>query len=469
MPHGAFVGRSDAVEALTQVLNGSCAGPGKLGVLSIEGPGGIGKTSLLDHVLQTRDFSDRQYLQLRADGGITTSESGYLAGLNHLVDSAYGPALQDKPAGHYFPSSKKTLRVAERVKRNVMTELEPTSPADPEVRTIFDTLLDAALAAGKRMNDLMPLTKDYLDARQLEKWRQEELEQRLKNSRAARPSLPTLGGILPEVLDFTHLALSNAIKDNAAKALADALMSDLSALLSGYLSEDTFKPRHARLPGVHRLLLIVDDYEALCRSWGAFLVGQLLPRLKHARFPSVVILLGRDRLEATHPDWDSHLKGVIVDRIALQPLNRAEMEDLLRRQGVKDPQESERAWADTEGYPYFVQLWLEEHRSGGRTAVTLQRFYDRITHWMTVQQKCWLEVVLVLEVVNKLTLAGLVYDPQEVHDLFEWFKRDGSVRDTNAEVFRVREYMRSRLTRYLEITDPGRLQELRKRRDAAAG
>src|ERR1017187_7726323 len=46
-----FVGRQDAVARLKDLLTGVQKATGKVTVLSIEGPGGIGKTCLFDHVL----------------------------------------------------------------------------------------------------------------------------------------------------------------------------------------------------------------------------------------------------------------------------------------------------------------------------------------------------------------------------------------------------------------------------------
>ncbi len=51
----------------------------------------------------------------------------------------------------------------------------------------------------------------------------------------------------------------------------------------------------------------------------------------------------------------------------------------------------------------------------------------------------------------------------------DWFEGDGSVRDAQGRVFRVREYVRSRLVDCIEVTDPARFRELgaRSRHEAA--
>jgi hypothetical protein len=230
--------------------------------------------------------------------------------------------------------------------------------------------------------------------------------------------------------------------------------------LSGYRRQDVLKPRHGKVPGIDRLLLVIDDYEALSNHLRELLVCSLLPSLRSASFPSVVVIPGRDQLEATHWAWDQHLRGALVEKIPLEPLQRGEMDALVQAHGVSDAQEKERAWRDTGGYPYSVQLWVEELRSGGRTAVMLKRFYDRTTRLLSEAEKRWLDGVIFLDEVNKRTLRGFLPDEQEVEDAYRWFENDGSVRDTTTKVFRVREYLRSRLIDYLRVKDPDRCDDL---------
>jgi hypothetical protein len=83
----------------------------------------------------------------------------------------------------------------------------------------------------------------------------------------------------------------------------------------------------------------------------------------------------------------------------------------------------------------------------------LKRFYDRTTRWMSDKEKEWLHLTLFLEEVNKWSLRSMTENDEEAQDAFRWFEREGSVRDTVGGVFRVREYLRSRLSDYLCISD----------------
>jgi hypothetical protein len=457
MSRTSFVGRQDATRHLLAALRGEESAPGKLSVLSVEGPGGIGKTFLFDHVLATNDLSEGKYLTLRVDGGAGGDSVHLFPGVDRMVNAASAPAIRGRPAGYYFAQTKQVLDKAESIELAALREMQRDFPADPEVAAIFRRLLDVALALGKGLNELAPLTRQYLDARQLEKWTRAGLEDRAQRLRAVHTRSRWLGGILP---DWLGVARDNAIKENAPAVLANALLTNLSAILSGYRNCDKWRPLHAKLPGVNRVLLVIDDYEALHEQWGDFLVARLLPGLREAEFQSVVVILGRDHLANTHTDWDQHLRGSLLDRIALAPFSQEEVESLVNGRGVADRREAERAWRDTLGHPFYLQLWLEEMKSGGRTFTMLKRFYDRTTKWMTDRQKGWLEFVVFLDRVDRSTLRRMLEDEREVVEVSDWFENEGSVREVAANGPRMREYIRSRLSDYLYQRDPDRCREL---------
>jgi hypothetical protein len=143
------------------------------------------------------------------------------------------------------------------------------------------------------------------------------------------------------------------------------------------------------------------------------------------------------------------------------------MDQLVEWYGVREEEEKERAWRDTQGYPFYVQLWIEEKSSGGRSAVMLKRFHDRTTRWMRDRETSWLKNVLFLDEVNIRTLRGMLDNEEEAEEAFNWFEREGSVRDTSSTVFRVREYIRSRLIEYLRVSDPDYCKELRQKGEFA--
>lgn len=457
-----FVGRDDAVKRLHGLLTGREAADGKLTVQSIEGPGGIGKTFLFNHAIAGIDVSNRNYLTLRIDGNDPSART-LVRAVARMVDSAEAVAIRGRASGYYFPSVDRVVKAIETIRSEAIAEFQQRQPANEDGRLALLRFLDLAFEAGKRINDALPITKKHFNVHELE-----------KAKRLIEENVPLMSSLREEVAGvFERLgfggstALRNSIKENACRPLADALVSDLSAILKKYRTGDLSKASHSKVEGIDRLLLILDDYEMLQEPIGEFLIGHLLPALRSVNFQSVVIILGRDQLEATHPSWDQHLKPTLLKRIELAPFSRWEMDQLVESYGVRAQDEKERAWRDTQGYPFYVQLWIEEIASGGRSALMLKRFHDRTTRWMSDREKGWLKHTLFLDEVNIRTLRLMVGNEQEAVEAFRWFEREGSVRDTSGRAFRVREYLRSRLIDYLQVSDPEHCRELQRQGELA--
>ncbi len=474
-----FVGRADSLKQVADVLTGRERADGKLTVQSIEGPGGIGKTCLFNHALGATDISDRNYLTLKLDGNDPSAIS-LVSAVSRIVKTAKAEAIRDrdKPSGYYFPHVDHVTKEIETIRGDAIAEFQKRRPDDQEGRSTLSRFFGLAIAAGKRLNAVLPFTKDLVNVRELEK-----MVQQIKDIQQIADVVSIMDSLREEVPAFWErgvslfgwhvslggsAALRNAIKENACAPLSDALVSDLSAILQCYRPEDQMKfATHAKIKGIDRLLLILDDYEKLEKSLGEFLVRCLLPSLREANFHSVVVILGRDQLEATHPAWDQHLKANLLKRMVLDPLPRLEMDQLVESYGMGSQDEKDRAWRDTQGFPFYVQLWIEEVKSGGRGAVMLKRFYDKTTRWMSDREKAWLHHTLFLDKIDKRTLRNALGNQQEAEEAFKWFEGEGSVRDTIGEVYRVREYLRSRLIDYLRVSDPDLCEELKREGEAA--
>ncbi|HPE71764.1 MAG TPA: hypothetical protein PK018_06280 [Candidatus Competibacter sp.] len=462
-----FVGRDDAMKRIQDVLTGREAAGGKLTVQSIEGPGGIGKTFLFNNAISRVDLTNRNYLILRIDGSAPPPRS-LVRMVARMVDGAEAAAIQDRPSGYYFPSVDRVVKAIETIFSEAVAEFKKRHPDNTNGQRVLLRLLDMVLEAGIRINDAIPITKNYANFHELEKHISfDELEKLIQVIEDIVPLMVSLREEVPWFWERLGLngstALRNAIKENACRPLADALHSDLSAILAGYRGKDQFKAAHSKNKGIDRLLLILDDYEMLQKPLGEFLAGHLLPALRSANFQSVVMILGRDQLEATHTAWDQHFKPNLLERIALAPLSRSEMDQLVESYGVRAHDDKERAWRDTQGYPFYVQLWTEEVASGGRSAIMLKRFHDRTTRWLSDREKGWLQHTLFLDEVNIRTLRRMLDDEQQAKEALEWFQCEGSVRDTSSKVFRVREYLRSRLIDYLRVSDPDYCEQLQHR------
>ena len=158
-----FVGRNDAVKRVQDVLTGQDhAADGNLTVLSIEGPGGIGKTYLFDHAFRGVDLSDRNYLILRANGGDLSDRP-----VARMVDRASAEVIRGKPSGYYFPSVDRVGKTMDAIKAEAAVEFQGRHPNAEEGRMALLRFLDLAFEVGIQINKAIPITKPFVDFRQL--------------------------------------------------------------------------------------------------------------------------------------------------------------------------------------------------------------------------------------------------------------------------------------------------------------
>ena len=460
----AYVGREDAVGHLLDTLTTVPRPGSKVVIQSIEGPGGIGKTALFEHVLERVDRAALKCMMLKVSGSPRTQSDPFEL-VQTLISSSETPVALRKPLAHRFTNTEETRAVYRELTASAKAALKqelPDLPIDQLMR-----ILAAAVACGQKINTLVPRSKLYLDTDAVEKYLP-QIEATLK---ALKPLLDEAPGVLDK-LGLGKVALRNAVRANALSVLAEAFVTDLTALLAGYERRNLLRPSQARVRGLERLLLVVDDYESLVANFGEFLVGHLVPRLKQCTFETTLVIIGRDQLALSHPGWNQHHQGQLAPAIALSALNREEMDELVTARGRGSPEELDRAWGDTEGYPLLVTLWLEEAREAGPgvgpSIGMLKRFHDRTTHWLTKEQRDWLYHALFLPKVNVETFTTVLGDKHEARQAMQWFEGDGSVRDAQGKAFRVRPYALSRLVDYLEATDPGLVRDFRSRAAPAA-
>src|SRR5205085_1298259 len=115
MPLDDFVGRQGPIRQLCDVLLGKTPA-GQLAVMSIEGPGGIGKSKLFHHVRETmispEEMTERRYLTLSLQGDPSASDGVTFAlasGFDGLLDSASGAGLEIRTSRRIFPNADRAL------------------------------------------------------------------------------------------------------------------------------------------------------------------------------------------------------------------------------------------------------------------------------------------------------------------------------------------------------------------------
>jgi hypothetical protein len=429
-----------------------------LRIAGISGPGGVGKSYLLSHVLAAAGVASQRWLRLSVDGSNEGARGDFFA----LVEGQIARRRLPPPAppkNDYFPHVRKVAKIHRALVESVVAELK-AGPAPQEIK-------DAAVAllmAGRRLNQVVPKTREFLDvsATKLEPidltQTFDEAWKVLSSMRALRDS-----SVLPgPIRDALGLGYKERVKSDLYGVTADALVTDLSAAVVGYRKEDRFRLTQSPIPDVERVVLVVDDFEALAPALEEFLVSSLIPRLAEAPFPTLMILIGRDDLEAMHPHWGQHCKKYIRDQIRLAPFDRESAMDLLARSGVP-PERREELYQTTQGFPFLLSLLIEElGEAGADSALFLRKFYDRTTRWMSVRERAWFERVCYLDKVNLDSLAPL-FPEDSVESVQDWFEHEASIRDPSAAVFQVRPLIREKVLRYLELRSPSRHREMMER------
>lgn len=446
--------RASEVTRLLGVLRDPPAG---LSVLGVSGPGGVGKSYLLAHVLDQLDPVKAGYLVLRADGSNPDTRNDFFGVVDAQLFRRSLGAPAD-PAKDYFPRLREVVAEHRSVSEEAMTELaRKGAPENVQkaARLLLRTgrvLNTAGSLPSRRVLDLAMAVDDRVVSEGLDvAW---DLVRELKGLRDST----RLPGPLRDLLGVTR---RNRVKRDLYALTAAELRTDLSAALVGYEKNDSKKLTQQRIRGLDRLLLVLDDYEASAELLGDFLVGALVPALATAPFSTVLVVLGRDDLKATHPGWDQHCRRYVREPIRLTPFDRDGTYAMFAEAGI-EPARWPALYEATQGFPFLISLACEEATEAeAESVVFLRRFYDRTTRWMSERERDWFERVCYLDRVDEDTLATL-FDPADVHAVQDWFEREPSVRDPAAAFFRVRPMVREKVLRYLEVRRPNRHHELQR-------
>lgn len=430
-----------------------------LSICGISGPGGVGKSYLLRHVEAQVDLHALGWLRLMIDGSNEQSRGDFFG----LIDGQLAKPSLPAPAvtaNDYFPQERRVASIHRALVQAVAAELHATAASKAP-----DAVKGAALAllkAGQRLNKTMPVTAKYVDLRRInaghdnvsgtldEAW---ELVQKLDALRDST-SLP---GPLRDAFGMSY---KSRVRTDLYNVTADALVTDLAAALSGYQKKDWWRLTHRPIAGLDRLLLVIDDFEALAPTLEDFLVGALIPRLAEAPFPTLLVILGRDDLEAMSPAWAQHCRKYIKEQIRLAPFSREQAHDLLATAGVPAARR-EQMFELTQGFPFLLGLLIDGlGEEGASSALFLRKFFDRTTRWMSSEERDWLVRICYLDAVNLDSLAT-IFPAADVEKVQSWFEREASIRDPAATQFQVRPLIREKVLRYQELRAPSRHQELR--------
>lgn len=297
-----FVGRADPVAKVTAWLRNEPE-RGPLAIASISGPGGVGKSSLLAHVLRNTELREQSFLTLRLQGidGPRT--------LTDLVTRDPIRSCQDLVDGKnkVFGVTLEARRKLELMDAAACGELEAEFKTNPDLAKAAS----AVFALGVGALELVPLTEAKIAARigkKIDPKLVANVVERVQRAVAYQSEKRLWNGVLPDLLQRGE---RNRLRANLGEALADYLITDLSAMLAGYRAKDWRRLLPPKIPARDNLLLIIDDYESVSEVMTDFLLTHFVPALTKAKFRTLLIVLGRDRLSETHSGWKHHFERYV--------------------------------------------------------------------------------------------------------------------------------------------------------------
>ena len=457
MPSEASPSRADArptvrreseLTRITKLLTGSAPG---LSVCGISGAGGVGKSYLLAQALESVELEALGILHLWVDGSNPQMRGDFFGVLEQLFRRNLNPK---SPHRDYFPHLRDIARLHREVGMDAVRELDRA-----KVPEALKKRVSSLMKTGHMLNRAIPMTRDYLD---LAAFNISDAETHAMLDEAWRfaadlKAFSESSGVVRKLLG---LSKKDRVRRELYRVTAEEALVDLRAALGALQSGETFKRlAQGSIVGAKKLLIVLDDYEILSPLLGDFLVGALVPELAAAGFETVVFVLCRDDLEATHVGWSQHCKRYLKDQIRLTPFDEPTALKLMADAGI-DAVRGKQLFESTQGYPFLLSLVIEESSTiDANSALFLRKFFDRTTRWMTPREQEWFTRVCYLDRVNEDTLRPL-FPGEDVRRVQDWFEREPSIRDPSASFFRVRPLIRDKVVRYLEIRSPSRHREL---------
>ena len=258
-----LIGRDSELDRLKQHIgkfsaaNASSAG---LQIVSISGSGGVGKTFLLDAVLDETRETLKQALTIKIDA----SNEHLLKEFTLIVDQMLAPTELPAPAKakhDYFPASRALFRKQLELVGMVESEISKNKDLSDQVKNVAKALYRLSPAI-KYIPKCGPAVAGALKG--MENVKAEEYVEPALEALTSLKALSDNRGFFVNPLKKRRFT---ALRHSPYEAIADAYVSDLSAMLEGYRNEDFLtRLTHAPIKGLNRLLLIVDGRRFFVRQ-----------------------------------------------------------------------------------------------------------------------------------------------------------------------------------------------------------
>lgn len=350
--------RDGEVERLTGAMREPTLG---VNICAISGPGGVGKTFLVEHVVEKLNLAGSGWLRLSADGLATQLRGDFVGTLEKRLAPITLPS-QAIPGRDPFPQTRQVLELHRALATNATKQIA-SSPVGPEAKR----LAEALLKAGHVLNSAIPKSKEYLDfkaisvdVKSIESKFDEAWELVRGLSAVAAREAPKLPVWLRRTLGF---ARRDRVQNDFFQLVAESYANDLRALISP--TQDLASDQSA----YRALCFFIDDFEVLGPTLSWFLFGNLLPQLEGARFPVLFVIAGRDDFAASDPDWHFKYQKYLRQQIRLTPFGPEQAMAFLTDAGLSE-KEAQETYRQTGGFPFLLRLAVDERAAESNSSET---------------------------------------------------------------------------------------------------
>jgi AAA ATPase domain len=403
-----------------------------LEIVGVSGYGGVGKTHLVRHVIdQVRPEQDGR-LVLWIDGSAKGLAGDFMRILTEMLAPQHLRGVGSSAKNEFFPQVRRLQKAYAAESNGLLAEVQKSDKSATEDLDRVKKAVLLLIKLGTAFNRLSGKRKgkDLLREEHLEDCADKAFE-------LIQPYVEDSSRLPTFLQDALGMSYARKVRTQLFDMAADALLTDLTAMLVGWSSKDWAKYVHGKIKGFDRLLLIVDDFEILGRALAPFLLGHLLPLLKSAKFQSQVVVIGRDALRDADAGFEHHFASHITLQTRLKPFTEREALEMLKAAGYSE-EKSREINAQCNGLPFLLTAFAESHK---QDALFYQRFFDRTTRWMTDTQRDWFLALCYLDEVNQDTVTAMLPN-EDSAVIVDWFRHEASVRDDAGERFRVKPFIR---------------------------
>ena len=229
------------------------AAPDGLSIVGLSGPGGVGKSFLLTHVLETVEPHKLGWLVLTADAANPDTRGDFLGLVEGQLFRRSLPPPADRTRD-YFPHLREVAALHRELVDRAVAELTRMGAPEPLRRAALALLRNARV-----LNKAVPRSRLALDATRIDDVEVEKALDEAWEAVRALPGLRDSTALWGPLRDLFGISRRDRVKRDLYAFTAAELRTDLSAALAGWERRDLARLTQSPIPGLRRLLLILDD------------------------------------------------------------------------------------------------------------------------------------------------------------------------------------------------------------------